>query len=112
MSTIQTTEYTSQPSHPVEQQDTADSNELEEAFLGIIEGDAQQNPWRTKLQLGAKEITFKLDTGAEVTTISEDTYRSLQTIHLRKSTKRLFGPGRTPLEVVGEFQQELKTGNK
>ena len=96
----------------MEQQDTADSNELEVAFLGVIEGDVQQNPWTTKLQLGAREITFKLDTGTEVNTISEDAYRSLQTIHLRKSTKRLFGPGRTPLEVIGEFQQELKGGNK
>ena len=59
VSTIQTAEHTSQTPHLAEQQDTADSNELEVAFMGTIVGDAQQNFWTAKVQLGA----FKLDTG-------------------------------------------------
>lgn len=59
------------------------------------------------MQLGSKDLMFKLDTGAEVTAISEDAYRSLGDIPLQKPSKILYGPGHRTLSVVGEFSQKL-----
>ena len=51
--------------------------------------------------LNGKLTPFKLDTGAEVTAISLDTYHSLQNVELEKL---LSGPSRKPLKVIGPFQ--------
>ena len=51
----------------------------------------------------SKEVEFKLDTGAEVTAISDNTYRSLEEEILVKPTKTLYGPGHNPLEVLGQL---------
>lgn len=39
------------------------------------------------------DVTFKLDTGAEVTAISERTHRLLGKPDLQKPSKVLYGPG-------------------
>lgn len=40
----------------------------------------------------AREVTFKLDTSAKVTAISEETYKMLGPIPLEKPSKALYGP--------------------
>ena len=53
-------------------------------------------------------ITFKLDTGAEVTAISHCTYQQLIAAPpLQTPDKVLCGPARKPLEVVGQCQVTL-----
>ena len=47
---------------------------------------------------------FKLDTGAEVTAITPETYHNLQNMELRKPERILSGPSRKPLKVIGQFQ--------
>ena len=37
-------------------------------------------------------VTFKVDTGAEVTAISEDTLKTLGTLEVKEPTKKLCGP--------------------
>ena len=54
--------------------------------------------------MNGKVIQFKLDTGAEVTAISPDTYKSLHSVELHKSEKILSGPSRKALTVMGQFQ--------
>ena len=50
---------------------------------------------------------FKLDTGAEVTAVSEKTYQQLKNQHLTPPQKVLYGPSRTPLKVLGQFEAQL-----
>ena len=49
--------------------------------------------------------TFKLDTGAEVTAITQETYRQLGKPQL--TDKQLLGPSRQPLKVEGQFKGKL-----
>ena len=43
------------------------------AFLGVLQG-TNDSSWTSTLRIAGKRIHFKLDTGAEVTAISETTY--------------------------------------
>ena len=65
------------------------------------------NRWMTKILLQGKETTFKIDTGAEVTVISEETFRRLGKLSLKKAPKTLCGPTRQLLRVLGTFEGKL-----
>ena len=69
----------------------------------------QATSWTTKLQLNGQETHFKLDTGAEVTAISRQTLMSLGKQKLDKPEKNLYGPSRTPLQVIRQFTAKLST---
>ena len=43
--------------------------------------------WQAQIELNGKATQFKLDTGAEVTAISPDTYKSLHNVELSKPRK-------------------------
>ena len=77
---------------------TSNELSLDTAFLRNVRGNSK-SLWTTKLQINKVELPFKLDTGAEVTAISEETYRKLS---LQQPTKVLYGPARQTLDVVGE----------
>ena len=51
-----------------------------------------------------RPLSFKLDTGAEVTTISESLFRTLPRIELRPPNTALYEPNRKPLSVLGQFE--------
>ena len=57
-------------------------------------------------------MTFKLDTGAEVTAISMETYLQLGKPPLLPSDKHLSGPAQQPLVVKGHFTCNLSYGDK
>ncbi|CAC5390627.1 unnamed protein product [Mytilus coruscus] len=59
-----------------------------------------------------QEIDFKIDTGADVTVISDSDLNGINSIELMKANKRLSGPGNTNLNVVGKFQCMLETKDK
>ena len=48
---------------------------LDNAFLGAVEDEENTRQWCTTLWIGEKPVDFKLDTGAQVTAISEQTYK-------------------------------------
>ena len=85
----------------------------EEIFLGSVttEGD----PWMVNIDIHESSVTFKIDTGADVTvlpyTVFLNTYRDNPPM-LRKATKPLLGPGRSPLDVVGVARLILRRGEK
>ena len=79
------------------------------AYLDAM-GDSQQDTWTAKIYVGSQEATFKIDTGAEVTAISEKLYKSLRSPALQKPNKLLKGPGQHPLQVVGQFEEMLHHG--
>ena len=57
-------------------------------FLDAVTPDEQPKPWTTKVLIGTSEVTFKLDTGAGVSAVSEKVYQNLHpTIPLLKRPK-------------------------
>ena len=84
---------------------------LDTAFLNSL-SDQTETSWQAKIELEGIKTTFKLDTGAEVTAISDSTFHNhLKHQKLAKPTKILFGSSRRPLEVLGQFKGELKHKN-
>ena len=79
-----------------EQDDSDDDN-----FLGSVElpGESQ---WHTTVCLNNKDVEFKLDTGAEVTVISETIFSTLSDVKLKKPTKTFYGLTKS-LKVIGQF---------
>ena len=73
------------------------------AFLDTLT-DQSAVSWQAQIELNGKATQFKLDTGAEVTAISPETYKCLRNVELCKSKKILSGPSRKALKVMGQFQ--------
>ena len=76
--------------------------EVDTAFLGEVNSE-QSTMWVTTVQLNRHKTKFKLDTGAEATAISVDTYRKIQKPKLSPPKKTLYGPSRQQLDCVGQF---------
>ena len=68
---------------------SAVTEDTENTFLGAIESSTNDKQWLSTIKLNKTTVTFKLDTGAEATAISAETYQKLGTIALHKPTKIL-----------------------
>ena len=68
--------------------------------------------WTCGIQVNGQYVSFKVDTGAEVTVISEDASRALGLNTLQPSTKKLHGPDHSPLKVVGHATVRLADSDK
>ena len=71
-----------------------------------MEADAHKT-WMTTLSLNGHLIICKLDTGAEVTTNSDDAYLLLGSPSLTPPEEALYGPSQQQLEVMGQFPGSL-----
>ena len=67
----------------------------------------ERNAWYAAITIDDKEVTFKLDTGAEVTAVSQETWQTLNRPTLQPSNRQLLGPARQSLEVMGCFHANL-----
>ena len=85
------------------------STESEEpsAFLGSL-GKASENPWTVTLQLDNSPVIFCIDTGAEVTVISDKTWRNLGKPTLTSPERELRGPNNHRLVVLGQWKGTLQ----
>ena len=81
------------------------------AYLNTL-GSQDANYWTCGIQVNGQDMNFKVDTGAEVTVISEDASRALGLDMLQPSTKKLHGPDHSPLEVVGQATVRLAYRDK
>ena len=79
----------------------------ENTFLGAIESGSSEKQWLTTIMLNKTKVTFKLDTGAEATAISPDTYQRLGKVTLQEPTKILRGAANSHLSVIGQFTGNL-----
>ena len=70
----------------------------------VTKPSGNETVWTVTLKVNGKEVIFKIDTGAEVTAMSEDTYRTLGSPRLTKPEKILYGPSKQSLKVMGQFQ--------
>lgn len=71
-----------------------------------------QQSWSITLSIRGKKTVFKLDTGAEVTATSRETYLQLGGGKLQTPTKSLSGPAGQTLDVPGQFTATLSHEEK
>uniref|UniRef100_A0A3B3HH25 Gypsy retrotransposon integrase-like protein 1 n=1 Tax=Oryzias latipes TaxID=8090 RepID=A0A3B3HH25_ORYLA len=90
---------------------TEDSNDGF-AFLGSMSDKNTISPWITEVDVNSHSTVFKIDTGADVTAVSETLYKEGQFGKLEKPTKVLRGPGGSRLQVQGMFTANLHKNNK
>ena len=87
----------------------------EEQFLGTLEQSPvtlTDNPWEVTLILNGVPVLFKIDTGADVSAISESVFKQLKDATLFHSDRHLSGPSQYQLQVSGKFTTTLKYGTK
>jgi hypothetical protein len=91
-----------------------EEEESESFFLGSVSSDA--DPWTVDIGIMDKDVTFKLDSGADVTVVSQTVLNNIfsgtQQPVLQKAEKLLCGPGRNPLDVSGFVRLQLRRGTK
>ena len=88
---------------PISEVDCPDT----EIFLDAV-SDHTSNTWRTTVSMLDKLVEFKIDTGAGVTAITETTYLELNQPKLHQAQKKLCGPAKQRLQVLGFFQADLQ----
>lgn len=76
------------------------------AFLDTLT-DNDTKGWISTITINGKQLPFKLDTGAEVTAISKNTWKELGEPALKSPDKHLFGPAQQQLVVKGHFTCHL-----
>lgn len=82
-------------------------------FLGGLDTqDSARNLWRVSLLLSGVSTEFDIDTGAEVSVISETQHQKVGSPSLSLSGKRLRGPSNHSLPVIGCFTGVLKRGSQ
>ena len=82
------------------------TEDTEITFLGAIKLDRNKQ-WLSTVELNQIKVTFKLDTGAESTAISAETFQKLRNVSLCEPTKVLRGPANSHLSVMGQFSGKL-----
>ena len=83
------------------------------AFLGAVGTEAGENIQSAEISLNNSPVSFKIDTGADVTIIPESVYNSLHPPPtLVKSSKTLFGPADTALPNHGSLLGKITQGKK
>jgi len=88
-------------------------DELEEAsipFLGEV-SPTSADYWKAEIEVNGHPTTFKLDTGAGVSVLSEKE-PWLQSQPIKKTDQILRGPGGTHLPIIGVLEANLKYGSK
>ena len=68
------------------------------AYLNSVSA-RQSTMWNCTVQLNDDEVPFKVDTGAKVTVISEDQWKSLGMSEVKLPSKTLHGPDNKPLDA-------------
>ena len=81
---------------------TSSETSMDTAFLDVMIGD-QSSSWTVEIRLNNHPILFKLDTGAEVTAVSEKVFANLKNTKLQKASRILLGPARQKLDILGQF---------
>ena len=99
MDTVELQEDPTRPTGNIEEEDN-------DNFLGAITTQ-HQTQWIMELKVDNVPVNFKIDTGADVSAISEATFNHLSNAKLQKSTRKLYGPAMSPLIVLGEFTARL-----
>ena len=88
------------------------SSENETVFLGQCD-DTSKTKWRAKVCVGKSEnVLFTVDTGADVTVISANTYMNFEEKPVLSKCNRTFRSPGGIVEMKGMFKTQLKYRNK
>uniref|UniRef100_A0A1X7U2M8 CCHC-type domain-containing protein n=1 Tax=Amphimedon queenslandica TaxID=400682 RepID=A0A1X7U2M8_AMPQE len=79
-------------------------------FLGLVT-ETQSKPWTVEVQVNGSNIEFCIDTGAEVTAVSERIHRLIGSPALQPLDKELKGPNDKRLDSPGLFEGHLQKGD-
>ena len=82
------------------------------SFLDAVSGKRSSTSWNESLLVNGQSVIFKVDTGAEVSVITEETMNRLTRMEQRSTTKRLITANKTPLDVKCEFTACLTYSNR
>ncbi|XP_046409071.1 uncharacterized protein LOC124173951 [Ischnura elegans] len=69
-------------------------------------------PWRVPLVINKQKISFKVDTGADVTVIGTKLFEKFHGIRLENANSFLSGPTRSRLPAKGKFKITLRWKNR
>lgn len=90
----------------MEQTDNLLAEDLNVTYLSATMSE-NYSCWTVNIEINDKPVIFKLDTGVEVTAITETTLAKLGYVKLIPVTKPLCGPDRKPLNVIGRLTATL-----
>ena len=83
----------------------------DDAFLGTV-GQGSTDSWVTIARMNGIFVEFQIDTGAEVTVISEQDFKRLGEVTLLPSQRTLRGPNQNSLSLKGQFSGKLRVGKR
>ena len=92
---------------------TVDESTLDSEFLDAVTTPAGEKAWFAEILVGShrsRKVTFKLDTGAEVTAVSQETY--ISGTARCTPVRTLCGPAMKPLQCVGKCNIHLQHGER
>ena len=84
-----------------------DNLTLDSFYLDTIHDTDDSTFWITNVKVNNISVTFKVDTGAEVTAISESILQTLGQLEVSMSDKKLCGPNGAPLDLRGSLTVTL-----
>ena len=89
---------------------TVDSNDTSELFIGtVFVGGIDRNEWHTMLKVNERDITFKLDTGADANVLPLDVYQQvLSDVPMTRTDTILTAFGNSKIRPEGEVKLEVK----
>ena len=77
----------------------------DESYLDCVTSNPTTT-WKATVKVDTLPTVFKLDTGTEVTAVSEEVFLRLKKT-LQKPSRVLYGPSRQCLDVIGQFEETL-----
>lgn len=86
-------------------------NDDDEAKVEFINGSDSNDPWRINLRIKDKYLSFKIDSGADVTAIGDKHIKELNVI-LKPTQNKLKAAAEGHLNVLGKFNCEIIWKNK
>ena len=85
----------------------------ESAFLGAVsDSSGGDDPWAIELTLQGRPLTLHIDTGAEVTVITEQAWKGVGQPHLELPDRTLRGPDSHLISTLGKFTGTFLQGTR
>ncbi len=90
-------------------EDTGELHDADGLFLGSVTSEDTGGPWMADINVKGRKVTFKIDTGADVSAIPEHVLAGIisRDRKLERAQKPLYGPGGKRLDVRGVTTETL-----
>ena len=92
-------------------QNIAENETIDSFYLSTIDDSQDSKSWNTQITVNQVDLYFKLDTGAEVTAISEKAFKTLGSPKIEQPVKKLCGPTNKPLKFLGRLTVSMSYKN-